>query len=209
MRTGASVAVIVFARAPRAGAVKTRLASRIGAAAAAELQKRLIRAALGTAFAARCGPVELHVTRRHAWLRTLGVPVRLQRGADLGERMYRALRGRRGAILIGADAPALRAMDLQRAKRLLQGGADVVLSPAEDGGYALIAARRVRAGVFADVEWGGTDVLAQTLRNLEHCRLRYRLLRTVWDVDRPADLERLRSLRKHRVLHCAASGGGP
>lgn len=194
MPTGAN-AVIVFARAPVAGAAKTRLAARIGAERAAHLQKHLVRAALATAQAARCGPVELHATGRHGWLRALGVPLRLQRGADLGERMYRALRGRPGAVLIGSDAPALDAADLRRAARLLRGGADVVLAPAEDGGYALIAARRIRPQVFAGVRWGSDEVLAQTLANLERCRLRCRLLRKVWDVDRPADLERLRSLR--------------
>lgn len=220
MRTGASAVVIVFARAPVAGAVKTRLIPRLGAEGAARLQRRLITHTVRMAQAV--APVELHATRPHAWLRTLGVPLRLQRGADLGERMYRALRGARGAILIGADAPALRAADLRAAWRLLQGGADVVLAPAEDGGYALIGARRLRRGMFADVDWGGAHVLAQTLRNLERCGLRCRLLRTVWDVDRPQDLERLRALRKLAgvarragrsarkcVLHSAASGGGP
>jgi rSAM/selenodomain-associated transferase 1 len=138
--------------------------------------------------------VELHVTRPNAWLRALRVPIRRQRGADLGERMFNALRRRRGAILIGSDAPALRLRDLQRAARLAR-GTDVVLAPAEDGGYALIAARRIDRRVFEGVRWGGADVLAQTLANLSKLGWRYRLLRTVWDVDRPQDLERLRSLR--------------
>jgi uncharacterized protein len=195
MPTGASALVIVFARAPIAGQAKTRLAPRIGAEGAAHLQRRLIRAALRTAQEAACGPVELHVTGTHAWLRSLGVPLHRQRGADLGERMYRALRARRRAILIGCDAPALRASDLRRAARLLCAGADVVLAPAEDGGYALIAARRIRPAVFEGVRWGGADVLHRTIENLDKQRLRHRLLRTVWDVDRPEDLDRLRSLR--------------
>lgn len=70
----------------------------------------------------------------------------------------------------------------------------MVLAPAEDGGYALIGARRISPRVFADVAWGGAAVLAQTLRNLQRAGLSYRLLRTVWDVDRPEDLQRLRSL---------------
>ena len=148
-----------------------------------------------TARDARCGPVELHVTQRHRLFDTLQVKVRLQRGRDLGERMQRALRRHRRAILIGADCPALMPIDLRRAARLLHGNADIVLAPAEDGGYALIGARRISPSVFANVEWGGADVLAQTLANLERAGLRYRLLRTVWDVDRPEDLERLRARR--------------
>ncbi|HUQ75114.1 MAG TPA: TIGR04282 family arsenosugar biosynthesis glycosyltransferase [Burkholderiales bacterium] len=189
--------VIVFARAPRAGAAKTRLMPRLGAEGAARLQKRLIQAALRTA--AGSGDVQLHVTRSHAWFRTLGVPVRMQRGADLGARMHHALRvavrRHRAVVLIGNDAPSLRTTDLDQAVRWLRGGADIVLAPAEDGGYALIGARRIDARVFHGVRWGGPDVLAQTLRNAERCGLECRLLRTVWDVDRPEDLERLRALR--------------
>ena len=109
--------------------------------------------------------------------------------------MQRALRRHRRAILIGADCPALMPIDLRRVARLLHGNADIVLAPAEDGGYALIGARRISPSVFANVEWGSADVLAQTLANLERAGLRYRLLRTVWDVDRPEDLERLRARR--------------
>jgi rSAM/selenodomain-associated transferase 1 len=191
--------VIVFARAPLAGRVKTRLAPRLGAAGAARLHERLIRYAVRTARTARCGPVQMHVTRHHGFFNGLKIEIHLQRGRDLGERMHHALRtalrGHRSAILIGADCPALTAADLRRAARWLKGGADVVLAPAEDGGYALIGARRISPDVFTAVGWGGADVLAQTLANLARARLRHRLLRTVWDVDRPEDLERLRARR--------------
>lgn len=187
--------MIVFARAPLAGRVKTRIARRIGEAAAANLHRALVRDAVEAARAARCGPVELHVTRRHAFFRTLGVPVRLQRGADLGSRMYRALARHRRAMVIGADAPALMPADIARAARWLQGGTQVVLAPAEDGGYALIGTRQVTPGIFTAVQWGGAQVLAQTLRNAARAGLRCKLLRTVWDVDRPEDLERLKARR--------------
>jgi len=193
MPIDASVIVMVFARAPLAGQVKTRLIPRLGAEGAARLQRRLILGALRTAGAV--GRVELHVTRRHSWLRRLGVALRLQRGRDLGERMHHALSRRRFAVLIGSDAPALRPADLRQAVRWLRGGTDVVLAPAEDGGYALIAARRIDARVFAGIRWGTDEVLARTLDNLGRCGLRYRLLRTVWDVDRPGDLDRLPALR--------------
>lgn len=191
--------MIVFARAPLAGRVKTRLAPTIGAAAAARLQQDLVRIALSTARASHCGPVELHVTGRHTFFHTLRAPIRLQRGTDLGERMHRALRAalrrHRYAVLVGADAPELAPRDIARAARWLAGGTDLVLAPAEDGGYALVAARRIAPAVFAGVEWGSANVLARTLRNSALARMRVRLLRTVWDVDRPADLERFRSRR--------------
>jgi rSAM/selenodomain-associated transferase 1 len=187
--------VLVFARAPLAGRAKTRIARRIGTSAAARLQERLVRAALATARAARCGPVELHVTRRHAWFASLAVKTKLQRGAELGERMQRALRAalqrHPRVVLIGADCPALRGADIARAVRWLQGGADIVLAPAEDGGYALIAARRLHPALFSAIAWGGASVLEHTIENAARGALRLRLLRTVWDVDRPQDLERL------------------
>lgn len=197
MPTRADCLVVVFARAPIVGAVKTRLARRIGAEAAARLHQRLVRAALRTAR--DCGAVELHATRRHAWFETLPVRVRQQRGDDLGERMFhalrRGLRRHRRVLLIGSDAPSLTGVDLARAARWLRGGADVVLAPAEDGGYALIGARRIVPGVFAGVAWGSGTVMAATRANLLRHGLRWRELRTVWDLDRPQDLDRLRSPR--------------
>ena len=192
---GAEVPIIVFARAPIAGAVKTRLVPRLGAAGAARLQQRLIRSALRTAGAARCGPVELHLSGRH----TLYPRAKKQKGNDLGERMYHAMRVAlerySAVILIGTDSPELRPADLRRAARWLRGGADVVLAPAEDGGYALIAARRISPGIFQGIAWGSDSVYSATVKGIERARLEWRALRTVWDVDRPADLERLRSLR--------------
>jgi len=189
--------VIVFARAPVAGRVKTRLAPRLGAAGAARLHMRLVEKAVLTAREARCGPVELHVTAPHRLFASLGVEMRRQRGRNLGERMHRALqdalRRFRRAVLIGTDCPVLTPADLRDAVRKLEGGADIVLAPAEDGGYALIGARRISLRLFTAVAWGSAEVLGKTLRNAKEGRMRYRLLRTVWDVDRPEDLARLRS----------------
>ena len=184
--TKLDVAVLVFSRAPVPGQVKTRLVPRLGEWGAARLHARLTRHALRTARAAACGPVEHYDTSK-------------QRGADLGERMHhaltRALRSHRGAMVIGADCPALRPPDLRRAARWLAGGCDVVLAPAEDGGYALIAARRVSPLLFSGVAWGGPEVYAATVRKLVSLGYRWRALGAVWDVDRPSDLERLRWLR--------------
>jgi len=193
--------VIVFARAPLPGRAKTRLVPKLGAAGAARLQQRLTERALRTAIAARCGAVELHCAPRtgHPFFlherRRLGITLERQAGRDLGERMHRAfgaaLRKHRYAILIGVDAPELRGRDLRRALRLLRSGCDAVLVPAEDGGYALIACRRAPRPVFEHIAWGENDVYARTAKNLLRLRLRWRALRTVWDIDRPADLERL------------------
>lgn len=202
--TTLDVAVLVFSRAPVPGRVKSRLASRLGESRAARLHLRLTRHALRTAAAAGCGPVELHVTGRHSLFRN----ARPQRGADLGERMHNALahalRRHRAAILIGSDCPGLRPAHLRTAARLLAGACDVVLGPAEDGGYVLIGARRVSPRLFAGIEWGTSGVYAATVERLESSGYRWRALPVLWDVDRPQDVERLRSLRSFSALRRCA-----
>jgi rSAM/selenodomain-associated transferase 1 len=182
--------IIVFAKPP--GEAKTRLIPRLGAWGAGRLHARLVLHTLRIAAAAD-PVVELHGTRRHSFFSTLGIPFRLQKGRDLGERMYHALERNPGAILIGTDCPELKVADLRRAARWLRSGYQVVLAPAEDGGYALIGARRVSAELFRDIAWGTAQVYEQTVKRLRGYR--WRALRTLWDVDRPADLDRLRALR--------------
>jgi glycosyltransferase A (GT-A) superfamily protein (DUF2064 family) len=178
--------VLVFSRAPVPGRVKTRLVPRLGEWRAARLHARLTAHALRIAAVAACGPVELHDTVK-------------QRGADLGERMHHALahalRRHRAAIVIGSDCPALHPGDLRRAARLLAGGCDVVLAPAEDGGYVLIGARRVSPRLFSGIDWGSSCVFEQSVARLATLGYRWRALRRLWDVDRPEDLQRLRWLR--------------
>lgn len=113
--------------------------------------------------------------------------------------MYRAfkrvLRRHPYAVLIGSDCPALSPADLRAAARALKAGADAVLSPAEDGGYALIGLRRVSRRLFDGIAWGRPTVLAQTRAKLRRLRWCWKELRTVWDVDRPEDVARLRKSR--------------
>jgi uncharacterized protein len=208
MRIAPETAVLVFAKAPLAGRTKTRLIPKLGAAGAARLQARLVARTLRTARAARFSAVELHATpsRTHGLFAFYGksfhIKIKKQRGRDLGERMHnalaRALRRHRAAILIGTDCPALMPADLRRAARLLRGSCDAVLAPAEDGGYALIGVKKGSAALFSalfsGIAWGGADVYAQTVKKLARAGYRGRALRTVWDLDRPADLERFASL---------------
>lgn len=194
--------VIVFARAPVAGRVKTRLAAAIGARAAARLHAQLVRRAVRTALASGVGPVELHCAphTRHPFFAQLaarsGIALRAQRGGDLGERMHRALaralRGTSFALLVGSDCPALRAADLRRALRALRAGADAVFAPAVDGGYALVGLRHSVPRLFAGIAWGGAEVMCETRARISALGWSSRELRRVWDVDRPEDFARLR-----------------
>lgn len=194
-----STLIVVFARAPQAGRVKTRLAGALGAEGAARLHARLVERALAIALAADCGPVELYgAPAGHAFLRALaqrhGVTLRAQASGDIGIRMYEAFRRglRRHArmILMGSDCPALLPADLRRAGRLLC-SCDAVIAPAEDGGYPLIGLSRVSPALFAGVAWSTPAVIGQTRRRLDALGWRWRELRTLWDVDRPEDLARL------------------
>jgi rSAM/selenodomain-associated transferase 1 len=187
------VPVIVFSRAPVPGRVKTRLAGRLGAWGAARLHMRLTRRALRTAREAACGPVELHVTACHAAFDFYANKF-IQKGSNLGERMYRALRRHRRAILIGSDCPALAAGDLRRAARLLCAGYRVVLLPTEDGGYALIAAQHAPRAIFEGIAWGESQVFRETAKRLARLDCRWRALRVLRDVDRPEDLDQIAPL---------------
>jgi uncharacterized protein len=199
---GADAVLIVYARAPEAGRVKTRLVPLLGARGAARLHARMVGQALRTALAARVGSVELHCTPRvdlpyfRGLRRRFGVRLRSQGRGDLGARMHRAferaLRRHPYAVLIGSDCPALRAADLRTTVRALRGGADAVFAPAEDGGYPLIGLRRVSRRLFDDMPWGSAQVMARTRKRLAALRWQWRELRTVWDVDRPEDVLRLR-----------------
>jgi hypothetical protein len=198
MPTAIERPLLVFARSPEPGRAKTRLVPLLGTRGAARLHARLVERTLETARAAGFAAVTLCCAPSargrffERMRRRFGVVLRAQGRGDLGERMYRALRRQPGAVLIGSDCPALRAADLRAAARALDAGADAVLAPAEDGGYALVGLRRAARSVFEGIDWGKGDVLARTRTRLRRLAWRSRELRTVWDVDRPQDVARLK-----------------
>ena len=168
--------LIVFARAPRLGTVKRRLAAGIGAMAALRFYRGQLGRLLRQVGQDRRWRVELAVTPdRIRW--PTGLPMHPQGGGDLGARMGRALARRRRAVLVGCDIPGL-------------GRADAVFGPAEDGGYWLVGlGPRRPPAPFAGVRWSTDQALADTLAN---CRgHRVALLRRLRDVDTAADLAAL------------------
>lgn len=191
---------MVFAKAPRAGEVKTRLIPLLGADGAAALHRQLLYRTLVTATEAGLGPVQLHAAPdvHDAFLqdcaRRFGVALVAQRGADLGARMRHAfeaaLARHRRVIVIGTDCPVLAPRHLCDAQAALAGGNDAALVPAEDGGYALLGLARCDARLFADIAWGGDSVMATTRERLRALHWRWHELETLWDIDRPADYRR-------------------
>jgi hypothetical protein len=198
-------ALIVLARAPEPGRVKTRLVPLLGEKGAARLHARLVERTLKTARAAGFESVYLYCSPGikgdffRKMQKQFHVSLRSQGRGDLGDRMYRAFkrvpRRHSYAVLIGTDCPALRPADLRAAVQFLCDGADAVFAPAEDGGYPLIGLRRVSRRLFDGIAWGGPQVLAQSRRRLQALGWRWKELRTVWDVDRPEDVARLRRSR--------------
>lgn len=206
-----AVGIAVFARAPRAGAAKTRLIPALGAAGAARLQRRLTLRTLATALGAGLGPVTLWVAPddRHRFFRSLrrrGLPLRCQSGADLGARMAAAFTAEQGPVLlIGTDCPALAPEDLRACADALRSGNDAVFLPAEDGGYVLVGLRRPQPRLFEQVDWSTDQVMAQTRERLRETGLSWSEPRTLWDVDRPEDLQRLQALDSG-LYRCSAAG---
>lgn len=194
--------ILVFAKAPEPGKVKTRLVPSMSAEASAALHKKLVAHTLKMATTANICPVELWCApdSQHPFLQACGqqanVPLHTQRGANLGERMHNALADtleqQEFAIVIGSDCPVMNRGHLEEACTALTKDTNpVVLIPALDGGYTLIGARRTDSRLFTAVEWGSGQVLARTLANLAALDWPGVQLEPLWDIDHPADLQRL------------------
>lgn len=196
-----STAVLVFAKAPVPGAVKTRLQDVLGPGGAAVLAARLARHTLRTVTDAGfssvtlcCAP-DIHHEFFALCRRLHGVTLRPQAAGDLGERMREALDAaladHDSAILVGTDIPAMTGDDLRAAAAALDAGADAVLGPARDGGYWLIGVRRADPAIFDGVSWSTSAVLAETRARMAAIGWRVADVATRWDIDRPEDLRAL------------------
>jgi rSAM/selenodomain-associated transferase 1 len=200
MRPG--VTLQLFAKAPVAGTVKTRLLPVLSAQDAATLHARMVEHAAGVIAAAGaaipqsraelwCSPDMTDATLRAIALRH-GLALRQQPEGDVGMRMEFALQsampGR--TLLLGSDCPLLDAPLLIGAYGALDAH-DAVFVPVEDGGYALVGCRDRTPDCFAGIAWSTGQVMAQTRARLHAAGNRWLELPLAWDVDRAADLARL------------------
>jgi hypothetical protein len=203
-------ALVVFAKAPRAGLVKTRMTPPLSPEQAAELYAHLLEDVL-RASARFCAELELDAVvavyppeacAEIAAVAPAGIRAVAQRGAGLGERMEWAVReaaaaGASPILLRGSDSPALGRELLESALAAL-GQADLVLSPDRDGGYQLVGLRAPVPGLFAR-SMSTSRVLDDTLARARARGLRAGLLEPGFDLDRIEDLRWLARARSPAV----------
>ena len=193
--------LVVFAKAPQAGSVKTRLIPALGAEGAAALAQRMLAHVLQQALQAGAGPVELCMSPPPgdpAWEK-IAIPAAVLRTSqgegDLGERMARAVRRvttEEGlpVLLMGSDCPALTAAVIQEAARQLQTH-DALLVPVADGGYVLIGLKSPSPSLFERMPWSTANVAGETLSRMAALGLKVWCGPLLHDIDEPADLVQL------------------
>ena len=195
----AAHALIVFVKEPRPGAVKTRLARVIGNEHAAHLYRVLAEEAVRRTRP-RGGEYEqfLFFTPAESgptlarWFP--GETLLPQKGGDLGQRMSNAFEtafagGARRVAIVGTDAPGI-SRPLITEALLALGDHDVVVGPAQDGGYYLLALDRPRPGLFEGIPWSTSGVLAATAERASLLGLRLSVLEPLTDIDTLDDLRR-------------------
>jgi rSAM/selenodomain-associated transferase 1 len=187
--------IVIFAKSPVPGRVKTRLIPALGAEGAAELAREMLEAtieeALETGLAVElCGEPDAA-----EWNEAPpGLTLTGQGEGDLGERLARAaarVLEEDSILLIGADCPEIDRGRLSRAAEALE-EQDAVLHPAHDGGYALLGLRQFDRSIFEGIDWSTEMVAAQTIARIEALGWSFHLGETLRDVDEPEDLRHSR-----------------
>lgn len=191
----------LLAKAPLAGQAKTRLAPLLGSEGAAEAHAELLRYCVATACKAiPAEQVTLWTALDHAHplfieLREqFGLVLKVQPDGDLGARVRYALKSTPGpAMLIGSDCPSITSALISTCAQQLT-RYNVVILPAEDGGYGFIGTQQDYPTLFEDIPWGTQSVLTTTRQRIEALGLNAAYPATIWDVDRPEDWQRWKAL---------------
>jgi hypothetical protein len=191
--------LIVFTRYPEPGKTKTRLIPVLGAEGAATLQRKMTENQLAEVKELQAFyslSVEVHFAGGNEqlmqnWLGS-NLIYRRQSEGDIGCRMASAFQasfaaGMNGVVIIGIDCPDLNAQLIAQAFQALCQH-DLVLGPAQDGGYYLIGLRRLIPELFTGISWSTAEVLQQTLSIAQKLELAVALLPLLSDIDRPEDL---------------------
>ncbi len=193
--------IVIFAKAPVPGQVKTRLIPLLGEAGAAQLAQRMLSDTVSHALAAGLAIPELCVTPHPAdpdWEGHLPTGVRFsdQGTGELGQRMAAAAKrvigdGER-ILLIGTDCPELDGKRLGEAASQLESH-DAMIHPARDGGYVLLGLARTDPSIFDDIAWSTDAVAATTIARIRALGWSLFVGDTLRDIDEPADLDAARA----------------
>nr|WP_299031408.1 TIGR04282 family arsenosugar biosynthesis glycosyltransferase [uncultured Tenacibaculum sp.] len=179
--------LLIFTRNPELGKVKTRLAKTIGNEAALDIYKFLLEHTKQVTQNLSCDKAvyySVKVRENDIWNATT-YQKHLQDGNDLGIRMHNAFQqafstGYEKVIIIGSDLPDLTSEHINKAFEKLNAN-DVVMGPAEDGGYYLLGMKKLHANIFQNKDWGTSTVRKDTLNDLQNESVH--LLETLNDVD--------------------------
>lgn len=190
-------ALILFVRNPLLGKVKTRLAKTIGDIEALQVYKELLLHTMEQTVKVSCDKFlfyDTEVVTDDIWPAQHFTKY-VQEGLDLGQRMENAFQklftlGYKNAVIIGSDLFDLKSNHIESAFQQLVEN-DVVIGPAEDGGYYLLGLKKVFPSIFKDKEWGTSSVLEQTLKDIVNCKVS--LLETLNDIDTFEDLQKHRN----------------
>lgn len=198
------ISILLFARTPELGKVKTRLQTMLGPEKTLSLHKAMFNRIFEVIKNSRLAETQLWVTsngNEDYFVRLAGGDnVFIQAEGNLGDKMISAITQTlrwpdiKAVVVLGSDCPAVTKDYLNRALSHLQSGSKLVLGPAEDGGYVLIGMSSSYSQLFEEIEWGSDQVFIQTVKKAESIGLEYVTLETLWDVDRPQDLVRLNEL---------------
>ncbi len=197
-----STCLIIFAKSPIPGKVKTRITPYITPTNAAELYKAFIADILSNAFKLKCERIVIAYTPLNAetsFHRMCGQSINYipQEGNDLGERMKNAFKhafneGLKRTVIIGTDSPTLPVSYIRKAFSALE-RVPITIGPTFDGGYYLIGLSEQNDVIFDGVEWSTSSVFSQTMTRIKAIKKQFYLLPPWYDVDKPEDLEFLQS----------------
>ena len=191
--------LILFAKSPQQGKVKTRLEADLGKAATLQFYLSLLQKQVSLVESCSFATHSLWVDGQdqHQVFGSLAGKGHQQQGCNLGERMENALKSEllqfERVVLIGVDCPEMNISYIRSAFQSLK-EKDVVLGPARDGGYVMIGFKNNVADIFDDIPWGTDQVLDSTLNKIEHLKLECCLLETLDDIDTVEDLEKFPEL---------------
>ena len=195
--------LIVFVKSPISGKCKTRLIPFLSADEACEFYKSLIVTHFENLKSLTNIEIAIyaHPDTDHPFIKKISekynTTLHNQHGNNLGERMHnaisRSLQHYKKTVLTGSDCPVLSVEYINKAFKALEQH-DIVLGPAEDGGYVLIGANKIESKLFKKINWGTSSVLQKSISNHKKYNYKTALLKPLWDIDTPEDYIKYQNL---------------